>query len=67
MDKVEELARQAEERAAEYQKDAVCKVRQEKGEIVNARTGGDVPGKGKGATAEQWPDGACGCGTWGSR
>ncbi len=70
MSKTEELAKQAEARAAAYQQEARCKVpvQEDAGEgFLNAQTAGDFPGKGHGATPEQWPDGACGCGFWGSR
>lgn len=61
MTRIEELAKQAQERAEACQKAPSCKgMPQEEEE-------GPVPGKGHGATPEQWPDGACGCAAWGSR
>ena len=66
MGKTEELAKQAEARAAAYQQEAP--LQEDAGEgVLNAQTAGNFPGKGHGATPEQWPDGACGCGFWGSR
>ena len=69
MSRAEELAKQAEARAAAYRQAADCRVRQfdENGGILNAQSPEDFPGRGHGATPEQWPDGACGCGNWGSR
>ncbi len=70
VNRAEELAKQAQERAAAYQQAARCKVMQSDeadGGILNAQTSGDFPGKGHGATPEQWPDGACGCGVRGIR
>ena len=69
MGKMEELAKQAEARAAAYQQEALCKraLGADDGGILNAQSPEDFPGRGHGATPEQWPDGACGCGNWGSR
>ena len=65
MNRAEELAREAQERAAAYQAAAACKVMPQ--ETGSGTDGENIPGKGHGATPEQWPDGACGCGFWGSR
>ena len=63
MNRAEELARQARERADACRKEAHKKpVVSESSGIINAQSAGDIPGKGCGATPEQWPDGACGCG-----
>ena len=69
MNRAEELAKQAQERAEACRK--TTPVRTLSGGtdecVIRGKTSDDMPGKGHGATPEQWPDGACGCGNWSRR
>ena len=70
MNRAEVLARQAQERALSCQKDVSGKGLHkwaEKEGIQDKLSAAEQSGAGHGATEEQWPDGACGCGVRGVR
>ncbi len=70
VNRAEELVRQAKERALSCQTDASGKGLQkwaEKEGIQDRLSAAEQAGAGHGATEEQWPDGACGCGVRGVR
>ena len=70
MNRTEELARQAQERALSCQTDASIKGLKkwaEKEGILDRVAAEERAGAGHGATEEQWPDSACGCGVRGVR
>ena len=70
MNRAEELARQAQERAQSCRMDAAEKGLQEWAEkegLLDRLAAAEQAAAGHGATEEQWPDGACGCGVRGVR